>query len=165
MKVLAFDQATCVTGYAVVEDGKLVRHGTIKIKASISMMERTYAMSDQIASLIEQCTPDEVWFEDVERVNNNVRAEICLARLQGMCLSRSRSLGHTANLIDASTWRSASGIKVGRGVNRTALKEQAIDLVSRLYGVQCGDDEAEAICIAFVVFNKSLDSKENKGNV
>lgn len=147
MKILAFDQATKVSGFAVIADGELLRHGTLTVKASLDATTRMYQMADAICALIAEERADLVLFEGVEGVNNE-RVMICLANLQGMCLFGSRSNGYVAEIIDVATWRSTLGFAMGRGVKRDALKAQAVEYVAGKYGIDCGDDEAEAICIA-----------------
>ncbi len=159
MKIIAFDQATKVTGYAVIADGKLLRHGTLTVKASLDITSRMYWMIDAICELITSEQPDAVFFEGVEGVKNE-RTMIYLANLQGMCLYGSRAVGYIANTIDVATWRHTLGFTMGRGVKRGDLKTQAVQYVRDIYCVECGDDEAEAICIATVAWKKSLESKE-----
>ena len=159
MKILAFDQATKISGFAVVEDGMLRRHGTLTAKASLDITARMYQMVDAICAVIAEEKPDVVLFEGVEGVKNE-RVMICLASLQGMCLFGARAIGYEAETIDVATWRSTIGFAMGRGVKREALKEQAVEHVAREFGVECGDDEAEAICIASAAWTKILDSKE-----
>ena len=46
-----------------------------------------------------------------------------------------------------SSWRAALGIRNGRGIKRTTLKEADIAFVKEKYGIDVNDDEADAICI------------------
>lgn len=163
MKILAFDQATKNTGYAVLEDGVLVRHGVLSVKASLDIMERIYRMSDQIVELIVEVKPDVVRFEGVESVCNE-KTMMYLANLQGACLVLAKRAGYDVDTIDVSTWRHMLGFRLGSRVKRSELKKQAIDMAAELFEVTCGDDEADAICIACAV-QKIFDSKETKGNV
>lgn len=159
MKIIAFDQATKVTGYAVITDGQLSRHGTINVKASLDILSRMFMMTRMIRDLIYEERPDAVFFEGVEAVRNE-RTMICLANLQGMCLYGVHEAGYVASTLDVTAWRHSLGFAVGRGVKRADNKAEAVRYVRDTYGVECGDDEAEAICIATVAWNKSLDSKE-----
>lgn len=159
MKIVAFDQATKVTGYAVLEDGVLSRHGVLTVNGSDDIMSRIYRMVDQITDLITEEKPDVLYFEGVEGVQNE-RTMIYLANLQGMCLGCSRMLGYTGKTIDVATWRHTMQFQMGRGVKREDLKAQAVKTVADTYGVECGDDEAEAICIAVAVYRINFESKE-----
>jgi hypothetical protein len=59
-----------------------------------------------------------------------------------------------------SSWRAAIGIKTGRGVKRTSLKEQDIEFVKETFGIEVNDDEADAICIGFA-HNKKVETEIN----
>lgn len=159
MKVLAFDQATKVTGFAVITDGQLSRHGTISVKPSLDILSRMYMMTRMIRDVICEERPDAVYFEGVESVRNE-RTMIYLANLQGMCLHSTHEAGYGVGTFDPTAWRHSLGFAVGRGVKRADNKAEAVQYVRDTYSVECGDDEAEAICIATVAWNKSLDSKE-----
>ena len=159
MKVLAFDQATKVTGYAVMNGGKLSRHGTISVRPSLDILSRMYMMTRMICDVINEERPDAVYFEGVESVRNE-RTMIYLANLQGMCLHSTHEDGYEVGTFDPTVWRHELGFAVGRGVKRADNKAEAVRYVRDTYGVECGDDEAEAICIATVAWNKNLDSKE-----
>lgn len=159
MKILAFDQATKTTGFAIIVDGTLKGHGVIRANASLDIISRMYEIADMAGAMIDRERPDVVMFEGVEGVKNE-RTMICLANLQGMCLMSARHSGCIAGTIDVATWRHTLGFEMGRGIKREDLKAQAIAYVAKEYGVDCGDDEAEAICIASAVWKKNLDSKE-----
>ena len=164
MKILAFDQATKVTGFAIIVDGVLVKHGTFKANAAFDIVTRMYYVADAVGSMVFEESPDVVMLEGVEGVKNE-RTMIFLANLQGMCLMSARCQGRIADVIDVATWRHTLGFEMGRGVKRDDLKAQAIKYVANEYGVICGDDEAEAICIASATWKKYLDSKESKESV
>lgn len=54
-----------------------------------------------------------------------------------------------------SSWRAALGIKNGRGIKRTTLKEADIDYVKEKYNITVNDDEADAICIGLAQYVKA----------
>ena len=60
----------------------------------------------------------------------------------------------TIEYVYPSSWRASCGIKNGRGIKRTSLKEADIQFVKDTYGVSVGDDEADAICIGHAQFNQ-----------
>lgn len=59
-----------------------------------------------------------------------------------------------------SSWRAKLGIKNGRGIKRTTLKEADIAFVKEKYQIDVNDDEADAICIGLAEYSKSDDSNE-----
>lgn len=159
MKIIAFDQATKTTGYAVIVDGQLTRHGVITAKASLDIIPRMFLMTRMIRDVIYEEKPDAVYFEGVESVRNE-RTMIYLANLQGMCLYSTHEAGYDVATFDPTVWRHELGFAVGRGVKRAENKAEAVRYARDKYSVECGDDEAEAICIATVAWKKRLDSKE-----
>ena len=54
-----------------------------------------------------------------------------------------------------SSWRASLGIKNGRGIKRTTLKQADIDFVKEKYNINVNDDEADAICIGLAQYVKS----------
>ena len=58
-----------------------------------------------------------------------------------------------------SSWRATLGIKNGRGIKRTSLKEQDIQYVQEKYNITVNDDEADAICIGLSQY-KEKDNNE-----
>ena len=56
-------------------------------------------------------------------------------------------------LIYPSSWRASIGIKTGRGIKRTTLKEKDIQFVKENYNLDVNDDEADAICIGYSCVN------------
>lgn len=55
----------------------------------------------------------------------------------------------TIEYIYPSSWRASCGIKNGRGIKRTSLKEADIEFVKEKFGITVNDDEADAICIGY----------------
>ena len=81
--ILAFDQASSVTGWAVFSDGWLTEHGVIKVKTyHTTSDERIMEMFWEIRKTMEQFEPDAVVMEDVAK-QKNVYSLIRLARVQG----------------------------------------------------------------------------------
>lgn len=53
-----------------------------------------------------------------------------------------------------SEWRKVCGIKQGRGVQRSTLKQSDINFVKQHFNIQVNDDIADAICIGYAYINK-----------
>lgn len=53
-----------------------------------------------------------------------------------------------------SSWRASIGIKTGRGIKRTTLKQKDIEFVKEQWNLNVNDDEADAICIGYASVNK-----------
>lgn len=146
MKLLALDQATKITGWAVFDDGKLVTYG--KITASQSDIgDRLYYIRQEIIKLIEIYNIEEVIFEDIQLQNNvmnNVDTFKKLAEVFGVLeeLFTEMKLPHRAVL--ASVWKSKLNIK---GKDRASQKRNAQTWVNISYGIKPTQDESDAICI------------------
>ena len=60
-----------------------------------------------------------------------------------------------------SSWRAKLGIKNGRGIKRTTLKEADITFVKNTYNILVNDDEADAICIGLAYFQDEVEEGYN----
>ena len=152
MKVLGFDQASKVTGYAVFEDGVLVRHGVIDISNEYDTDARVRHMFRRIIGMIASEKPDAVAIEGTH-FQNNQNAFRLLAQLQGMIMGICDIAQVPLVEYSPSLWRSKAGIREGRGVKREELKKLAVEYVKEKFDVECSIDEAEAIVISYVGYN------------
>lgn len=150
MKILAFDQATAVTGYAVFKDGEFIKHGKISFKKMTETTERIRAMMLAINDMICQEAPDVVVIEDVA-MQKNAGTLILLSRIQGSVLGYCYEHGITIMIIQPTEWRSILGMKQGKNVARPNLKAQAKQFVKDIFGLTVTEDEADAICIGNAV--------------
>jgi hypothetical protein len=60
-----------------------------------------------------------------------------------------------------SSWRATVGIKTGRGIKRTTLKEADIAFVKDKYNIEVNDDEADAILVGLAEFQKEEKNEIN----
>ncbi len=65
MRLLALDQSSHITGYAVFEDGKLIQSGVFSLK-SADLGERLFAYRNKIIELVDIFNIDQVAFEDIQ---------------------------------------------------------------------------------------------------
>ena len=151
VKVVGFDQASKVTGYGIFEDGKLTKYGTLE--ASGETETRIKDMFRGIVQLIAEENPDAVCIEGTH-FQNNQNAFKLLAQLQGMIMGVCELVGMPLYEYPPVLWRSVAGIKEGRGVKREELKRLAVEYVKEHFGVECSNDEAEAIVISYVGYTK-----------
>ncbi|MBS4462897.1 MULTISPECIES: crossover junction endodeoxyribonuclease RuvC [unclassified Facklamia] len=144
MKLIAFDQSTTATGWCVMEMGSMdiVDFGVIKPQGHTNERIRK-----TIKKCISLCKTHEVTFVFIEGVQvqkNPVVYEI-LAKLCGtleICLEEK---GYLVNIIKAAEWRKRVGIK---NKNRAQVKNDAKELVEKLYEIKPSEDECEAILFA-----------------
>lgn len=144
--LLALDQSSRITGWAVFKDGKLSDYGKFNYEA-YPIEERLYKIRNKVAELIQQYEITEVILEDIQMQNNvvnNVQTFKVLAEVFGVIseLCVERKVPQTAAL--ASTWKHTLGIK---GKDRAAQKRNAQQWVIDTYGIKPTQDECDSICI------------------
>ena len=85
--LLALDQASQTTGYAVFKDGKLFTYGKFSFDDDIA--ERLVKIRKKVLALIEEYNINEVAFEDIQmqgNVANNVQTFKVLSEVYGVIL-------------------------------------------------------------------------------
>lgn len=146
MKILAFDQASVVTGYALFDGDKYVESGVIKKRKDMPISERVPAMALAICSKIKEVKPDVVIIEDIQN-QSSVKTVIDLARLQGGIIMYCISKGIQIKIYHPSEWRKTLQFVQGARVKRDDLKKQATEYIKGLGFDIESEDESEAICI------------------
>lgn len=146
MRVLVFDQATRISGYALFDDSQYVLSGVVDMsKSTLDTHERSFKMAKALWALIKKHQPDCIVLEDTQQ-QNNVKTVITLARLQGMIIGYAEAHGVRVHILLPSQWRAALNYEQGPKVKRAELKKQSIDYVKKNYGIKASEDECEAIC-------------------
>lgn len=146
MRILAFDQATKISAWALFDGDQLVDHGLIDLHKDEGTAHRIDQMSDELSDVIQKSAPDLLAIEDVS-YQRNAQSLIELARLQGRILQMAHEADIPVKIYKPSAWRKVVGIKTGKGIKRPALKRAAVALVKEQYHISVSDDAAEAICI------------------
>ena len=150
--LLALDQSTRCSGYAVFEDGEYVCSGVIdKSKSKLNTHERSFEMARDLWRVIKKYKPDHLVIEDVQN-QSNTKTVIILSRLQGMLIGYAEAHKVKTHILLPSMWRSALKFKQGPKVKRDELKRQSIDFVKEKYGLDLLEDEAEAVGIATAAY-------------
>ena len=155
-KILAIDPSTKSTGIAVFEDNKLVYVGCIQDEGS-NVYTRIEKMVNGVRKImIDYPDIKQVYMEDVlpTDVGNNREIYKKLMYLQGFLCDLFNEYHITPTFIFPSEWRSKCGIHTGRGVKRDSLKNQDMEFVRKVYGVDVNDDAADAVCIGHAVLKK-----------
>jgi Holliday junction resolvasome RuvABC endonuclease subunit len=153
MRLLALDQASKVSGYAVFIDGKLETFGKLSFNNE-SLGERLFRIREAVAKLIADYGIEEVIFEDIQlqsNVGNNVQTFKALAEVYGVIYELVTELDLPNTSVLASSWKSALGIK---GRTRQEQKRKAQAYVTNIYGIKATQDESDAICIGSYFLNK-----------
>ena len=142
-RVLAIDNATYKTGYAIFEDGKYI-HGGVKQTKKNDTAVRITEMKQWFVSMLLLWDIDVVGLENVQ-YQGNPQTLIVLAKLLGVLESAAYEITHKVPYIVPSvTWKSHSGVK---GKNRDKQKENAQKVVKARYGITVSSDLADAILL------------------
>ena len=145
-RLLALDQASKVTGWAIFEDGELKSYGKIYLDDP-----NTYIILVQlrqgIQTLVANYNIDEVIFEDIQQQNNvanNVQTFKVLAEVYGVVSELLQEIQIPHSTVLAASWKSTLGI---RGRTRAEQKKNAQLYVEQNYGIHVIQDIADAVCI------------------
>lgn len=155
MRVLALDQASRTSGWAVFDDDKLVAYGKFTADHS-DVGDRLHFIRMRVSWLIDDYDIDEVVFEDIQlqgNVANNVATFKALAEVFGVLYELFVMLKMPRTAVLSTVWKSTLGIK---GKDRAAQKKAAQAWVEKTYGIKPTQDECDAICIgAHYINNKT----------
>lgn len=158
--ILALDQSSRVSGYAIFQDNVLTASGTFTV-SDHDMGERLVKIRNYIINLIQKHKIDQVLFEEIQyqkqkdgKTPINITTYKALAEVFGVCEELFAELGMPAEVIPSSTWKSGLGIK---GANSTEQKKNAQVYVLNTYNKKVSQDECDAICIGsyYIKQNKS----------
>lgn len=161
--VLALDLSTKNSGWCIFNGEDIGDHGVINA-GSANLYHRIDKMTTDIKALVEKYKPTRVVIEEVlrEDVGNNDKVFKALMYLQAFISHMLDKFNLTPEFVVVSHWRKCCGIKTGPGKYRESLKPKDIQFVKKIYNIQVGDDEADAICIGWSATHKPLPVVEEK---
>ena len=145
-RLLALDQASKVTGWAIFEDGELKSYGKISLDDPNTDI-RLVQLRQGIQTLVADYNIDEVIFEDIQQQNNvanNVQTFKILAEVYGVVSELLQEIQIPHSTVLAASWKSTLGIK---GRTRAEQKKNAQLYVEQNYGIHVIQDIADAVCI------------------
>lgn len=145
-RLLALDQASKVTGWAIFEDGELKSYGKISLDDPNTDI-RLVQLRQGIQTLVADYNIDEVIFEDIQQQNNvanNVQTFKVLAEVYGVVSELLQEIHIPHSTVLAASWKSTLGIK---GRTRAEQKKNAQLYVEQNYGIHVIQDIADAVCI------------------
>lgn len=151
MKILGLDTSTTSTGYAVLDDNKLISYGTIKTPKKADLLDKIIYIEEHIKQIIKVKEVEFIVIEDLA-VTRSASTTKALTGLLYHLLVEFRKRDMLVVQVRPTQWRSICGIK---GKGRNELKANAIQYVKNIYDLDVNDDEADAICIA--KFGNSLE--------
>ena len=161
-KLLALDQSSRITGWAVFADGKLEKYGKFDAEnAGSNIAERLHYIRNKVRNLIEENNITEVILEDIQmqgNVVNNVQTFKTLAEVFGVISELLVEMKIPQSAVLASSWKSVLSI---RGRARAEQKRAAQEWVVTTYGVRPTQDECDAICIGAHIYKKTPLAADN----
>ena len=153
MNLLALDQASHTTGYAVFKNGEPVVISHFNAKGS-TIAERLVSIRQNILNLIDEHDIDTVAFEDIQLQNNviqNVKTFKMLAEVYGVVEETLKEINIDYYIIPPVVWKAT--VKIA-GKGREAEKKLAQKYIAETYGCTCTEDEADAACLGTHVIKK-----------
>ena len=148
-KLLALDQASRISGYAIFDDGKLIKYGKFMFD-DYDFGDRLYKIRKKIIELVQTYEINEVAFEDIQ-LQENVETFKKLAEVFGVVYEIVTELQLPHYIVLASSWKSTLSIK---GKQRAQQKKNAQEWVKNTYNISATQDECDAICIGSHVLIK-----------
>lgn len=141
-RLIALDNATHITGWAIFDGNKLISYGKYTVKTE-ETSDRILEMGDWLSNLLIQWEPNTIILEDIQQ-QSNVNTFKVLAKLQGVLEYISKKNNADYHIISPATWKSNAGVK---GKSRADQKKSAQLIVQRLYNIQATQDECDAILL------------------
>lgn len=152
--LLALDQSSRTTGYAIYVDGKLNNYGKFTLEDE-DIGLRLVKFRDKIIQLLHDYEISEVAFEEIQMQNNvvnNVQTFKILSEIYGVLQELVTELNIPYTIVSSNTWKSTMKIPKTK---REEEKKRAQALVYQLFQVKATQDEADAICLgAHVVISQ-----------
>lgn len=143
-RVLALDQATHYTGYAVYNNRNLIDYGTFVAQGD-NEIARCAQVKQWMISLIEQYEIDFVGIEQIQLdVQKSAPTFEALAHLQGILMLTCYEEKIPYKAAHISTWRAHCGVK---GKTRPDVKRSMQMIVKKWFNIMPTDDECDAIGI------------------
>ena len=153
MRIMSFDQSSRITGYAILEDRKLLEYGKFTLTDE-DFGDRLNRFRKKIISLLTvDHKIDKVLFEEIQ-LQQNVETFKKLAMVYGVLMELLVDLGIPYDIISSNTWKSKCKIKK---TVRESEKQAAQKYVLENFGKKVTQDEADAICLGFTYFNTPQD--------
>ena len=153
--ILALDQASRCSGYAIFHDDQLIASGTFTFDDD-DFPTRLVKIRNKVISLVHEYCINKILLEDIQLQGqtNNVETYRKLAEVRGVLSELACEMKIPHEIIHSQTWKSTLDIK---GRDRTTQKRNAQAFVANAYGKKVSQDESDAICIGahYIKSNKS----------
>lgn len=163
LKICGVDPSTTCSGIALLEGDELVEHQILDMKKNKDTLDRTQNMIFELSDFISHYSPDIVYVEEPN--GKSVKVVKLISNIIGGIMYACYCNDADFHVVTASGWRSTLGIPLTKNktrLKRDELKAEDIRWVKEHYKFDCGDDEADAICIAHagLIFQENDDMYE-----
>ena len=153
--ILALDQASRTSGYAIFHGNQLIASGTFTFDDD-DFPTRLVKIRNKVISLVHEYCINKILLEDIQLQGqtNNVETYRKLAEVRGVLTELACEMKIPHEIIHSQTWKSVLDIK---GRDRNTQKRNAQAFVADTYGKKVSQDESDAVCIgsAYLKNNKS----------
>ena len=160
--ILAIDASTKSSGVAVFDKNKLVYYDCFT-SYSTDVINRIQQMIKRLDEVLTSYSIDTIVIEEVrpDQGDQNIKTMKALFWLQAAIafLLHDKYSKIKIEYVYPSEWRSACGIKTGKGILREELKKADIKFAKDTYQIDVNDDIADAVCIGHAYLNPPITSK------
>lgn len=144
--VIAFDESTKSTGYAIFKNSELIDYGVIE-QNSKNVLERVNNIINEINILIEKYKPNDIALENIQITLSASTAKSLMGLqflIELLCFQKNIK----CTTIRPTHWRKVLGLSNSSKLNRKEKKEATITYVKEKYKINEDiDDICDAICI------------------
>lgn len=153
MRTAGIDASTKVSGISIMNDGQLEYYTLIDLHKEKDVIQRMGMMMRKICEELDKYELDKIYIEKCIFKGGNVDSTQKLSYLSGAlmlyCVQRDIEFNNPL----PNVWRKKIGIEQSSKIKRAILKAEAILAVKKEYGIDVGDDIAEAILISRSAFD------------
>lgn len=156
-RLLAIDQSSRTTGYAIFENGILQKYDKFTFEDA-DVITRLLKIENKINEIIDNENITNIAIEEIQLQanNNNVATYKVLAFVMATILLICKRKNIPYEIIASSTWKSVCGIK---GRARAEQKKNAQIFVQEEFGIKAIQDIVDAICLGYSI------SKEDRNKI
>lgn len=142
MKVLGIDPGIALLGYAIMEDGEVIKYGCIKTKSTDPMDKRLFIIFTELLRIMQSECPKVMSIEKL-LIGRNRTTAVAVAQARGVCLLAAAY--HNLEIYEPEP----SMVKKAMGNGSYDKKEMRV-AVRKTLGVDIAqDDTADAVAIAY----------------
>lgn len=152
MRFVSFDSSTTSSGCCLWINGELKEYKTLVPKKKSPAEDRIYEMAQLITDTLNEWKPEMIYAETPQGRGGNVKLARQLGEILGVIMGWAASHNCTFDEVNPSWWRKWNFWEQGN-LKREELKSLSINKAKELYGIECGDDLADAIHIGKAAIN------------